>query len=78
MKAIIVKLNLILPKQESEKVEQELQESINRQRGTGVIVLPSYVSYEGAVDETEPEDTYCTEENCEIFNRDLSCERCNR
>lgn len=30
------------------------------------------------LDEAEPEDTYCTEENCEIFNRDLSCERCNR
>lgn len=30
------------------------------------------------LDEVDPEDTYCTEENCEIFNRDLSCERCNR
>ena len=26
----------------------------------------------------EPDDTYCTEENCEIFNRDLSCDNCNR
>lgn len=31
-----------------------------------------------SMDEAEPEDTYCTEENCPIFNRDLSCERCNR
>ena len=33
---------------------------------------------ENALNEAEPGDTYCTEENCEIFNRDLSCERCNR
>lgn len=26
----------------------------------------------------EPEDTYCTEENCEIYQRDLSCDNCNR
>jgi len=78
MKTIIVKVNLILPKQESEKVEQQLRESINRQRGTGVIVLPNYVSYEGAVDEAEPGDTFCTEENCEIFARDLSCDRCTK
>ena len=23
-------------------------------------------------------DTFCTEENCEIFQRDLNCDRCNR
>ena len=31
-----------------------------------------------ALDEAEPEDTYCIEENCPIYQRDLSCERCNR
>ena len=30
------------------------------------------------MDEAEPEDTYCIEENCPIYQRDLSCERCNR
>jgi len=60
MKTIIVKVNPILRKEESERVEQQLRESINRQRGTGVIVLPNYVSYEGAVDDANPCDT------CEI------------
>ena len=23
-------------------------------------------------------DNYCTEENCEIFQQDLNCERCNK
>ena len=26
----------------------------------------------------EVEDTFCTEENCEVFNRDLNCDRCKR
>ena len=26
----------------------------------------------------EVEDTFCTEENCEVFNRDLNCDRCDR
>lgn len=28
------------------------------------------------MDEAEPDDTYCTEENCPIYQNDLSCERC--
>lgn len=24
------------------------------------------------------DDNYCTEENCEIYDNDLSCERCNK
>lgn len=32
----------------------------------------------GALNEAEPEDTYCTEESCPIYQNDLSCERCNR
>lgn len=30
------------------------------------------------MDEAEPDDTYCTEENCTIYQNDLSCERCIR
>lgn len=26
----------------------------------------------------EAHDTYCTEENCETFQRDLNCERCTK
>ena len=26
----------------------------------------------------DDDDNYCTEENCEIFQRDLNCERCNK
>ena len=28
--------------------------------------------------EMDEDDTFCTEENCEVFNRDLNCDRCNR
>lgn len=76
MKTIIVKVTPILRKEESERFEQELRESINRQRGTGVIVLPNYVSYEGTVEDANSCDT------CEIAkytNReddDTPCQNC--
>ena len=49
MTAIIVKVNPMLRKDEQDKIEQELRESINRQRNTGVIVLPNYASFEAEV-----------------------------
>lgn len=74
MTTIIVKVNYIFHKEESERVEQQLRESINRQRKTGVIVLPNYASYEGTV------ENQC--DTCEIAkytnleDDDTPCQNC--
>lgn len=76
MKAIIVKVNPILHKEESERVEQQLRESINRQRGTGVIVLPNYASYEGTVDDANPCDTCEIAKYTNLEDDDTPCLNC--
>ena len=75
MKTIIVKVTLILCKEESERIEQQLRESINRQRGTGVIVLPNYVSYEGAIDERKCDNCYIAQ-NYNLEDDDTPCQNC--
>ena len=76
MKTIIVKVTPILRKEESERFEQELRESINRQRGTGVIVLPNYVSYEGTVEDANPCDTCEIAKYNNLEDNDTPCQNC--
>ena len=76
MKTIIVRLHPVLNPYEEKQYQEELRESINKQRKTGVIVLPNYVSYEGAVDDVNPCDTCVIAQTHNLEDDDTPCQNC--
>ena len=76
MKTIIVRINPFLEKGTEQAVEEIVRDSINRQRGTGIIVLPNYVSYEGTVDDTNPCDACEIAKYTNLEDDDTPCQNC--
>ena len=76
MTTIIVKLLASLSLGDRCRYEKEIAEIINRQRKTGVIVLPNYVSYEGTVDDANPCDTCEIAKYTNLEDDDTPCQNC--
>lgn len=75
MKTIIVKLHPLLTPYEEKQYQEELRESINKQRKTGVIILPNYASYEGAIDDRKC-DTCEIAKYTNLEDDDTPCQNC--
>lgn len=75
MNTIIVKVQPFLKDREREILEEELRDSINRQRDTGVVVLPNYVSYEGVVYDRKCDTCYIAQ-NYNLEDDDTPCQNC--